>query len=267
MNKQDFKVTINTFFWLLWRNVRALRKEFLNQWIDLAILSSSITIIYAYILPAVGLASSYGLFVMLAQVASSCVWVIQGESSKIVTDLEGPKVISYELTLPLPYWVIYIKTACEYAIKTMLLNILNIPLGILLLWGKIDWTHLSVGKFVLIYPLICIFFGFFCLFTAVYAKGIVSFGRFWMRWGAQLFLFSGAFFSWYTLYGLSKLFARINLLNPLIYPFEAIHIPLMGQAGFINFWLCVLAIIIFTILFAFIGIRIFKRKLDCVAGE
>jgi len=133
-----------------------------------------------------------------------------------------------------------------------------------LLWNKVDWSQISIFKFLLIYPLINIFFAFFCLFIAVYVKGIVKFSSFWMRWGAQLFFFSGYFFSWYTLYGISKLAAHINLINPLIYPFEAIHIPFMGQSGFINFWLCVPAIILFTLLFALIGIRIFKRRLDCV---
>lgn len=267
MSKKDLRIICNTFFWLLWRNIRALRKEFLNQWIDLAILSSSITLIYAYVLPAVGLAANYGMFMMLGQVTSSCIWVIQYESSKIVTDLEGPKTISYELTLPLPYWLVYIKTGLEFAIKTALLNILSVPLGILLLWPKFSWAQLSIGKFLLVYPLINIFFGFFCLLIAVYTKGIVSFSRFWMRWGAQLFFFSGYLFSWFTLYGISKILAYLNLLNPLIYPFEIFRIPFMGQTDFINFWICLLAIIIFTFLFALLGISIFKRRLDCVAGE
>jgi len=261
---KDLRISLNSFFWLIYRGIRSLKKTIVTQWIDFAILTGSITLIYGYIMPSLGLKGDYGIFMMLGQVAACCVWIIQGESTKIVTDLDGPKVISYELTLPLPYWAVYIKVACEYAIKAALVNIINIPLGLFLLWNKVDWSQISIFKFLLIYPLINIFFAFFCLFIAVYVKGIVKFSSFWMRWGAQLFFFSGYFFSWYTLYGISKLAAHINLINPLIYPFEAIHIPFMGQSGFINFWLCVPAIILFTLLFALIGIRIFKRRLDCV---
>jgi hypothetical protein len=264
MKKKELKIIVNSFSWLLWKNVRTLFKNFLNKWIDLAIIQISFTIIFAYILPAVGLASNYGMFIMIGQVAASCVWTAQYFSSQIVADLEGPKTVSYELTLPLPYWLVYIKTALEYAIQAALLNLLNIPLGLALIWQKVDWTNISIIKLAITYPMINIFFGFFCLLIATYAKGIMSFSRFWMRWGAQLFFFSGYFFSWFTLYGLSKTFAYINLLNPLIYPFEIIRIPFMGQSEFINFWACLIALVLFSVIFALLGIKVFKKRLDCV---
>ena len=168
------------------------------------------------------------------------------------------------MVLPTRYWLVYCKIALAYAIKAAALNLLSIPLGILLVINSFDFSVVSVPKFLLIYPIVNIFYAFFILFIAVHSKNITSYNRFWMRWGAQLFLFSGFQFSWMVLNKASKFWSYFNLLNPLVYTYEGMRIPFMGQAGFLNFWACVFALIFSTIVFAFFGLRRFKKRLDCV---
>jgi hypothetical protein len=50
----------------------------------------------------------------------------------------------------------------------------------------------------------------------------------------------------------------------MIYITEAVRCSLLGQEGYLNFWLCVLVIILFAGLSLYFGIRSLRSKLDFI---
>jgi hypothetical protein len=50
----------------------------------------------------------------------------------------------------------------------------------------------------------------------------------------------------------------------MIYTTEAVRVALLGQEGFINFWLCVLAILFFATLSLYFGIANLRKRLDFI---
>ena len=71
-------------------------------------------------------------------------------------------------------------------------------------------------------------------------------------------------FSWQSLYMTSPVFAYIDLLNPVVYISEAYRSALIGPAGYLNFWFCVVMISLFGIVVGCVGIRRLKKRCDFI---
>lgn len=260
----NFQLPFSTFLWLIWRDVRVLGKNFMNSVIDATLLPAGILFVSGYIMPALGVPIDYGSFMLAGVAAVMCLNSTGTDAGNLVSDLEGQKSVSYELSLPLPSWLVCVKMALVYTIKAILLNIAIFPIGVLLLWNKIDLSAVSLSKFLLIYVVANLMYGFFSLFISLVMKNQESYGRFWIRWGFLLFT-TGAFqFSWKLMAVSVPFFAWLSLLNPLVYPFEGMRAALLGQPGFLNYWICLAMIISFTLLFAILALWRFKKRLDCI---
>jgi len=253
------------FTWLLWRDLSVLRKRIITSIIDSLIMPISFIVIGGYILPVLGMPYDYGSFMVIGSMMSMCygctAWLGAGP---LVSDLDSDKSITYELTLPVPSWVILVKTACGFAINAMLLNMFTLVLGKLLLMGRFDLSNMHIGKFIVIYVSSNLMFGFFATALAFWVDNDFEFGRFWMRFGSQLMFFSGMQFSWAVLYKASAIFAYIDLLNPLVYAFEGTRAAVLGQSGNLDYWLCLAALWLWIGILGMIAHRLFRKKLDCV---
>lgn len=125
-------------------------------------------------------------------------------------------------------------------------------------------SHFSLYKTTIMYSLMNLFVGYFALLTGLLVKNMDDYGRFWIRWGWQLYVIAGAQFSWINLYQASRSLAILNLLNPLVYSFEGLRAAIMGQSGYIDFWICSGLTIFFTIITALLSLHAFKKRLDCL---
>jgi len=257
--------TLQTFGWLMWRDIRDIKHDFLNNLIDALIIPIVIAVINGYILPHLGLPLDYGSFM----VASSIVMMIYintnwGGANALVQDLEGDRTISYELTLPLPSWMVFVRIALVAAINAMVLSIFILPVGAVILWNRFDIAQLNWMQFVISFITIGIFNGFFAIVPVSLTNGRQGFVRYQMRFGSQLLFFSGFQYTWATMLLAIPTLAYINLLNPLVYAFEAIHASILGQAGYINFWLCIAALWFAIVASAYLIVYKLKKKLDCI---
>ena len=256
---------IKVFGWLLWRNLRIIKNNFLNNVIDALVVPAGFIIIAGYILPYMGMPSNYGSFMMASSLVLMCYSSTSWRgATNLIVDLEGDRAVSYELTLPLPSWLVFFKYSCAYALDAICLNILTIPMGKLLLWNQFSLEHFSLVKFVLIYLSVNLFFGCYSVWLASWVEGMPGFSRFWLRYGAQVLFFSGYQFSWVVLNRAFPTFSYINLLNPFVYAFEGTRAALLGQPGSLNFWMCIVMLWIATFVCVFLFTRNFKKKLDYV---
>lgn len=255
----------HTTLWLLWRDLSVLRKNMLNSFIDSLIMPLTMIIIGGYILPSLGLPRTYGGIMVVGSVIAMCYASTNfGGAGPLVADLQSDRAITYDITLPIPSWLVFAKTAVGFALYSIIMNSLTLLVGKLILMDRFDMSHMSIIKFLLIYVSANLLFGFYSLSVAFFVKNSFEFGRFWVRFGNVLYFFSGLQFSWMALYKTLPLIATINLLNPLVYAVEGTRAAVLGQEGNLNYWLCLAAVWGWMFVFAFVGYRLFKKRLDCV---
>ncbi len=256
---------LQVFGWLLWRDLRVLKQDFFNSLIDALIIPAIFIIIGGYILPYLGMPVNYGAFMICSSLVMMCYSATSWRgASQLVADIDGDRAILYELTLPLPSWLVFVKIACVYALDAMFLNILTLPMGKLLLWNSFSLSQFSWWKFLLIYPTLNLFFGFYSAWLASWVKGMRGFGRYWLRYGSQLMMFSGFQFPWITFYAALPFFAYVGLANPFVYAFEGARAAILGPEGSLPFWLCFGVLWVAIAIFSILAVRSFKRRLDFV---
>ena len=261
MNSSVLKI----FGWLVWRDLRVLKEDFLNNLIDAMIMPATFIIIGGYILPYLGVPADYGAFMIVSSLVMRCYNTTSWrDGMQLVSDVQGDRSVSHELTLPIPSWLIFVKFSCAYALDAFFLNILTLPLGKLILGNRFSLAHLHIPKFILIYLLMNLFFGVFTVWLVSWTKGHEGFSRFFLRYGSQLIIFSGFQFPWVVLHEVSPFWSYVSLLNPIVYAYEGNRAAVLGQAHTLNYWVCAAMLSASIVIFAILSVRGFKKRLDYV---
>ncbi len=238
---------------------------FLDKFIDLTIWISLTTVVTAYILPYFGLAADFGVFQLGSLIAAAGLFEM-GNSNVVdlVSDFEGDRVISFNLTLPIPSWLALVSKAGYYFIIYTILSLLMLPIGKLCLWSQFDLTSVHYPKLIMAIFALSLFYASFALLVASMVANIAKMGQVWSRFIFPLWFLGGFQFSWMASYKTIPSLAIANLVNPMIYITEAVRVALLGQEGFINFWVCLLAIVFFAIVSLYLGITSLRKRLDFI---
>lgn len=249
---------------LLFTDLYILKNTIGDQIINLMIWITSMTLVNSYLMPAFGLSTEYSAFILAGLCASAGLFGVFPSVVAMVSDFEGDQIISYHLTLPMPSWLVFLRLVVYFAINFALTGILVLPVGQLLLWDRFNIFAVHVPKFVLIFALGYIFYGAFTLWIASRVKDMLKIGNVWMRFVYPVW-FLGCFqFSWAVLAHVAPSLAWLNLLNPMTYVMEGMRATILGQEGYLNFWLCVGMLALFCILCTWRAIVRLKVRLDFV---
>jgi len=259
-----FQGSFKVFLSLLRRDFVIFRKEFFRKVIDAFFLAATNIAIFSYFMPEMGLSENYGPFILVGAVASYGFFGIIGRITNLVSDINGERLISYTLTLPLSTNAVLVYIATYWAIDSFLLALILFPLGKLILLNRFDMGLISWSKLLLIYPTIHLFFGFFSLWLVAMIKQISLVSRIWIRVINPIFMFGAFFYSWQASYQLSPVIAYISLVNPMLYVMEGMRAACLGQQGFLPLPLSICVLWGFIFICAFDAIRRLKKRLDCV---
>lgn len=263
-------MTINKYFYfnvfknLLKVDLKLFGEILIDKVIDLFIWVTCTILIMGYVMPLFGLTNDYGVFQFAGLVASAGLFEVFPSVMNLVSDYEGDRLISYQLILPVPSWLIFIKIICNYAINAISLGLLVIPMGKLILWNQFNLTQIHIIKFTLMIILVGIFYGVFTLWISSLCKNISKVGNVWMRFIYPLWFLGGFQFSWKVLHQLVPKLAYLNLLNPMTYIMEGIRASLLGQEGYISTWYCIGALLIFIGFFGWRAMIRLKKRLDYI---
>jgi ABC-type polysaccharide/polyol phosphate export permease len=85
-----------------------------------------------------------------------------------------------------------------------------------------------------------------------------------MRITMPLWLVGGFQFSWYALADRYPLAGVLNLIDPMVYAYESMRGTVLGQEGYLNFYACILVLLLFSVLLMTHALLRFKRRLDFV---
>lgn len=217
-----------------------------------------------YIMPFFGLSADFGPFQFGGVLAATGLFELYSSTIDLVSDYEGDRIINYNFTLPIPSWLALIAKATYYFLVYVTLAVVIIPVGKMCLWNQLDMMHISYVKLGLSIIFQSIFYSCFVLWASSIVDSMTKMGHVWSRFIFPMWFMGGFQFSWYSLYKVIPWLSYINLLNPMIYITEAVRVALLGQEGYINFWLCLLLIGIFSILCFVVGLYNLKKRLDFV---
>lgn len=264
MFKKDtyMSLSIRTCARLVWRDMAVFWPSFPGRLLNGAIWAGITIAVFQFI--GFGDAVNLGLFMACANAVSWGFFEVMENVARFIADLQGERSISYALTLPLPQWMVFVRFALSNALQAMAIAVFILPMAKLMLWNNFNLANMSLIKVIIIFVLAHLFYGFFSLWLASMVKSLEAIGDIWMRVVFPLWFLGGYQFTWATFVIKSPVLAYINLFNPLIYCFEGIRGAVLGQEGYLNFWLCCGALIVFTIFVAVVGTHRMMKRLDCL---
>lgn len=257
-------IAFTAFKELLRTDLKIFKQTFSDKVINLGIWVALNALITAYLMPAFGLSLDYTNFLIAGLCASAGLFEVFPSVVNVVSDLEGDRVIEYYFTLPLPSWLVIIKSIAYYAISSAALSIFVLPFSKLILWHRFDLSNFNAIKFAVIFVLTNIFYGAFIPWIASRVANMPKIGNVWMRFVFPLWFIGGFQFSWAVFYDKAPWLAYLNLLNPLTYIMEGTRSAILGSQNYLSFLLCVGMLILFIALCIFAAVRKFKKRLDFV---
>ena len=235
-----------------------------DKLINLAIYLGISLFVPVYLLPSFGINQAFASFSFAGAIATAGLFEVFPGVTNLVSDFEGDNITGYYLTLPIPSWLIFVRSIICWTLNGILLSIYSLPISRIIVWNKIDLSQFHVGKFILIMIITNIFYGAFAIWITSFVKNLLTIEHVWMRFVFPLWFLGGFQFTWYALKNLNAPIAYLDLLNPMIYIMEGTRAAMLGQSGYLPFWACIAFISLCSILCAWHGIIRLKRRLDFV---
>ncbi len=250
---------------LLIRDVRVFKSHIIGRFIDACIWSGIVLFVSQYILPEFGIDNHFGRFIMIGNIAAWGMFEVGTNVSILVSDLTGLQSTSYYLTLPIPQAWIFIRIGLSDAFKSFISTLPMLPVGKLILWDNVSLGSIAYGKLFLSYILAHLFFGFFGLFLAAITPDLNYITTVKLRIIFPLWFMGCYQFTWHMLHKASAKIAYLNLLNPAVYILEGMRSALVSEYQLLPYGLCIFMTICFTLLFAYLGVQGFIKRLDCLS--
>lgn len=254
---------LKTFYWLLVKDLRNVFHGFIDTVIDAVTIPLGWIFIAAYVMPSMGVPNTFGLLFVASNVASMVQLNMFLRAGEILGDIHGNRAINNEILLPIPSWLLVFRYVLSFAIRAGIVNLAIIPFGLVVVFGQVDWSKFSFMFLSIAYVLSMLAIGAMVSAILFWSKSIPSYYRFWARVGWHSVNFGGFFYTWLSLYKVLPYLAFAVLLNPMMHVTESLRVSMMGQEGFLPLWLTLGALVTFTVVFTWLAVIGFKRRLDC----
>jgi ABC-2 type transport system permease protein len=262
-------MNIKISYWRVFKNLIfadlvIVQQTLVDKCIDLMIWVGLTLFVTSYIMPYFGIGNDFGMFQFGGVLAAISLFEAYSSVVDFVADLQSDRIIDYQVTLPIPSWLAITAKAAYYFILYFILTLAMLPIGLLLLWNKLDITMIHYVYLFIALVAQALFGACFVIFAASLIDNMSQLGMIWSRFIFPMWYMGGFQFSWKALYHITPGVALFNLINPMMYVTEAIRVALLGQDGYIPFWISIFVICIFSLMFLSLGIWNLKRRLDYI---
>lgn len=255
---------MNTFLRLLQTDLALWGKNIISKSVDVIIWGMIVCLVNVYIMPAFGTSSFFILIQAVGLIVGANGAEIFGQVFRMVSDFENEKYISYELTLPVSSWIIFMRLITLYTINGLFLCVLMLPVLKLVMGGLLPLTPLCVLWVVLALIPINAFFATFTLLLVGFVSSVARCGSIMTRVLFPLWFLGGFSFSYKIAHSIAQNYAYLMLLSPYTYATEMLRAIILGSDQFISIEICLFVLITLTLLFGMIGIMRIKKRLDYV---
>ncbi len=238
--------------------------RYLHELIDSFFWASTTLVVSANLLTSFGMRPGFGIFVATGIPATRCLFQIYARSTSTIVDLMSNKAITYDLTLPIPSWLALMRIIFSSFIRSMMLSLPALPFALLFTWREFDIAQFSLVKYLLILTLCSLFCGAFGLFISSSVQTTEEISSIWNRIVSPMWMLGGFQFSWITMMQKIPWLGYLTLINPFLYAMEGMRASVLGQAGYLPYWVCAIVLILSTLVSGYFGIRKMSKRLDCV---
>ncbi len=257
---------LTTFWALFCKEMTLYKREYSGALINSFCWLIAVLVPGMFFLPKMGMADDFCMLLVPGGAISWAFFDIMPNTVIIMSDLEGNRSIEYDLILPIRQSFIFLKIILVNASKSFLVSIVMVAFGALMIYlGRgFIFSEISFLKTLVILIAGNLFFASGGLWLASLMTYIFQIRNIWMRILMPLWWIGGFNSTWKAIYSFSPTFARLCLLNPMVYASEGIRAAALGQEGYISYWVCLAVLTAGSILFTTLAIRGFKRRLDCL---
>ncbi len=238
--------------------------RYLHELIDSFFWASTTLVVSANLLTSFGMKPGFGIFVAAGIPATRCLFQIYGRATTIVVDLMSNKTITYDLILPIPTWLALTRIILSSFIRSLCISLPALPFALIFTWQDFNPAIFSLPKFLLILVLCALFCSAFGLLIASYVTTTEEISSLWNRIVSPMWMLGGFQFSWITMSKQMPWLGHLTLLNPFLYAVEGMRTSILGQEGYLPYWICIIALILSTLASGYCGIRKMSKRLDCV---
>ncbi len=249
---------------LLKRDLVVLKKEYGSKLFDTSFIFFTNVVVFGYFMTKQGLQADYGPFLMIGAIASFGLFDVMHKVSMLLSDLEGPKTLSFLLTLPLTSNALFCTIALSWSINSLLITLPLFVLGKILLFHRFDLGAISYWRLLIMLLSANLFYGFFSLWLSGIIRGMSNLGSIFCRYINPIFMFGSYFYSWKNAFAMDHLIGYLSLFNPLVYVMEGMRSATLDPNPYLPFWICPLALGGFILLLGWHGIRTLKKRIDCL---
>ncbi|MCK4264956.1 hypothetical protein KAW80_01205 [Candidatus Babeliales bacterium] len=184
-------------------------------------------------------------------------------SLDVLFDLEGNKFICYQATLVRP-WLLIIEKIFFYSIYSFIFASFFFPitltyLGYAKLLPSINWIAFSA---ILYLGALCI--SAFYMFFVFFIKGSEKIDNPWRRYVHPAVVLGGELAPTYAISKFSPTLGAIATYNPFMCISDGCRQAILKGDRFLSFSHCIFTLIAFSILFIFLSIVYFKKRIDHV---
>ena len=135
---------------LVRRDMAVFWPTFLDRFINGMIWVVLTILIFAYLFPQMGMTQDFAVFMACANIMSWGFFEVMGNVAILIADLTGQKSIEYDLTLPLPQWLVFTRIALSNALQAMAIAVFILPLSKIVLWNSFSLAHISWIQFAVV---------------------------------------------------------------------------------------------------------------------
>lgn len=214
-------------------------------------------------LPSMGL-QNYAPFILISSAIGYGFFIAAFNAIDLIDDMTEGQAILYELTLPIPQWLIFIKYAISTALQALIISLSIIPCGMLVLGTIAPFPEFSLIKFIAILLCASLFYGSFMLIFATAIQNMLQVENLWLRLIFPMWYLGCFQFPWHTLHKISPYLAYLDLCNPMTYIMEGARSATLDPINSLSFSLCCFMIICFALLSLTCGVYFMKKRLDCL---
>jgi len=181
----------------------------------------------------------------------------------LLFDFENQRCIDYQITLLSPRLII-LERILFASLFTFAISIPFFPIASLILGNSFAHATISWPKTFLVLYASSLCCSAYTQFTACVIPNSRKLRSFWMRVNFGLINLGGIFIPWHVMNKFSSVLGYITLLNPLLYITEGLRSAILGLPEFINAWICMSAMLAFSVLFTLLAFHFFKKRIDHV---
>ena len=256
--------TFKIFLRLLQRDLRVFRHDIFDYIINAIIWPTQMVVAFGYIMPIMGMNPAYGAFLVGGNTMFKCLYESYFLASSAVADLNSHRSLEFEYTLPVPAWVILLKNATYFLIRSFVLNSVVLTVSLIALMNTYDPSIINIGQFFIIFTLSSIFFAFFSLWLTGWVRNQLAFENAWSRFFDPMMFWGCYWFSWKTLHSFLPGLAYACLANPITFAMESMRASMLGQQDYLPFWPCACIFAGLTVIMGAVAYLSMRKRLDFV---